>query len=234
MPGLGKKTFTAGDVLIAGDVNNYLMDQTVMNFATTAARSSAIPVPSIGMVTYVGTTGTALIPQIETYTGAGWQTPYGLTQVANVSFTSGTTVQIRNVFTSAFDNYLVQFTNVKCSAPSNTFLRLSVGGTDATGTNYQNAQIFWSSGTLNPSFATDNFFPVGGAGNTDNTNLSSIITLTNPAKTLPTGFHIQSHGNNTSNLLGGMHQVSTAYDGFTYAGGTFTSGSIRIFGYRNL
>jgi hypothetical protein len=52
MPGLGKKTFTAGDVLIAGDVNNYLMDQTVMKFASAAARSSAIPVPSQGMASY--------------------------------------------------------------------------------------------------------------------------------------------------------------------------------------
>jgi hypothetical protein len=53
MAGLGKKTFTAGAVLTASDVNGYLMEQSVMVFASAAARSSAIPSPSAGMVTYL-------------------------------------------------------------------------------------------------------------------------------------------------------------------------------------
>jgi len=48
----GRKTFTAGEVLQAADVNDFLMDQSVMVFAGTAARGSAIPSPSEGMVTY--------------------------------------------------------------------------------------------------------------------------------------------------------------------------------------
>jgi hypothetical protein len=52
MAGLGKKTFTAGEVLTASDVNGYLMDQMVMVFGGTAARGSAIPSPSEGMLTY--------------------------------------------------------------------------------------------------------------------------------------------------------------------------------------
>ena len=52
MAGLGKKTFTAGEVLTASDVNGYLMDQAVMVFGGTAARSSAIPSPSEGMMSY--------------------------------------------------------------------------------------------------------------------------------------------------------------------------------------
>jgi hypothetical protein len=47
-----KKTFVAGEVLLAQDVNQFLMDQMVMVFGGTAARSSAIPTPSEGMVTY--------------------------------------------------------------------------------------------------------------------------------------------------------------------------------------
>lgn len=53
MAGLGKKTFTAGSVLTASDVNGYLMEQSVMVFASAAARSSAIPSPSAGMVTFL-------------------------------------------------------------------------------------------------------------------------------------------------------------------------------------
>jgi hypothetical protein len=53
MAGAGKKTFTSGEILTASDVNTYLMEQSVMSFAGTASRSSAIPTPSDGMVTYL-------------------------------------------------------------------------------------------------------------------------------------------------------------------------------------
>jgi hypothetical protein len=67
MAGAGKKTFTAGEVLTASDVNNYLMDQMVMVFAGTAARTSAIPTPSEGMLTYRSDT-----KAIEYYSGTAW------------------------------------------------------------------------------------------------------------------------------------------------------------------
>ena len=68
MAGSGRKTFTAGEVPSASDVNGYLMDQMVMNFAGTAARASAIPTPSEGMVTHIGG-GT-----VEVYDGSAWVT----------------------------------------------------------------------------------------------------------------------------------------------------------------
>jgi hypothetical protein len=48
-----RKIFTAGEVLAAADVNTFLMDQTVMSFAGTAARGSAIGTAVEGMVTYL-------------------------------------------------------------------------------------------------------------------------------------------------------------------------------------
>lgn len=53
MAGLGKKTFVAGEVLTAADVNGYLMDQAVMVFDDSAARGSAIASPTEGMVSYL-------------------------------------------------------------------------------------------------------------------------------------------------------------------------------------
>ena len=41
MAGAGSKLFTSGSVLTAAQVNTYLMDQTIMRFATTAARDAA-------------------------------------------------------------------------------------------------------------------------------------------------------------------------------------------------
>ena len=67
MAGAGLKTFTAGAVLTATDVNTYLMQQAVQVYATSAARSSAVPVPSEGMVTYLQDTNI-----VETYDGANF------------------------------------------------------------------------------------------------------------------------------------------------------------------
>jgi hypothetical protein len=47
------KVFTNGSVLPASDVNTYLMEQMVMTFANSAARTSAITTPSQGMLTYL-------------------------------------------------------------------------------------------------------------------------------------------------------------------------------------
>ena len=73
--GSGFKTFTAGSVLTASDVNNYLMEQAVMVFSSSAARSSAISSPEVGMTTYLTDTGS-----IEVYYGAttGWKPPWKL------------------------------------------------------------------------------------------------------------------------------------------------------------
>jgi hypothetical protein len=67
MPGLGRKVFTVSEVLTAANVNGYLMDQTVMVFAGTAARSSAIGTPSEGMVSYRTDNNI-----IEVYDGSSW------------------------------------------------------------------------------------------------------------------------------------------------------------------
>ena len=67
MAGLGKKTWSPLDVLTAADVNGYLMDQSVMKFASAAARSSAIATASAGMVSF-RSDGTVW----EGYNGSAW------------------------------------------------------------------------------------------------------------------------------------------------------------------
>jgi len=58
MAGLGRKTFTAGEVLTAANVQGYLMDQTVMVFADASARDTAIPSPSAGMYAHLNDSDT--------------------------------------------------------------------------------------------------------------------------------------------------------------------------------
>jgi hypothetical protein len=51
--GLGFIEFTTGDILTAASANGYLASQTVMVFASSAARAAAITSPQEGMFTYL-------------------------------------------------------------------------------------------------------------------------------------------------------------------------------------
>lgn len=68
MAGAGFKTFAAGEVLAAADVNTFLMQQTLMVFADTTARDAAITAPSEGMFTYLSD-----VNLLTFYDGAAWQ-----------------------------------------------------------------------------------------------------------------------------------------------------------------
>jgi hypothetical protein len=68
MAGAGFKDFTAGAVLTADQVDTYLMQQTVMVFASSAARTTALSgVVSAGMVSYITAT-----QQTQYYNGTAW------------------------------------------------------------------------------------------------------------------------------------------------------------------
>jgi len=63
-----RKVFTAGEVLAASDVNSFLMNQSVMTFAGTAARGSAIGTAVEGMVSYLEDSNA-----FQFWNGTSWQ-----------------------------------------------------------------------------------------------------------------------------------------------------------------
>jgi hypothetical protein len=63
----GRKVFTAGEVLLAADVNDYLMDQTVMVYSSSSVRATAIPTPTEGMFTV-----TTDNDELDYYNGTSW------------------------------------------------------------------------------------------------------------------------------------------------------------------
>ena len=68
MAGAGYKLFNTGDVLTAAQVNTYLQEQTVMVFASSAARTSALSgVLAEGMMSYLQDTNA-----VEVYDGSNW------------------------------------------------------------------------------------------------------------------------------------------------------------------
>lgn len=77
--GSGFKTFTAGAVLTASDVNGYLMQQAVTTFANEAARDAAISAPVEGMVAYI------TAPTLPAASGAVTSVPSGIRTIYNGS-----------------------------------------------------------------------------------------------------------------------------------------------------
>lgn len=90
MAGAGYKLFATGDVLTAAQVNTYLMQQTVMVFASSAARTTALSgVIAEGMVSYLQDTNS-----LEVYDGSAWVGATGditaLTAGTGISISSAT------------------------------------------------------------------------------------------------------------------------------------------------
>lgn len=67
MAGSGYRTFADGEVLTAALVQNYLQDQAVMVFASSAARGTAIGTATEGMFAYLSDTNA-----LEYYDGSSW------------------------------------------------------------------------------------------------------------------------------------------------------------------
>jgi hypothetical protein len=237
---MSRKVFTAGEVLAAADVNSFLMDQTVMSFAGTAARGSAIPSPVTGMTTYLEDT-----KDLRIYDGSAYRSPFGMTQLVNEDFSGVASVTVDNVFTSEFENYKIILRADSNSASTNraaTFQFRQDGSTITTsaysyGLFYQNmnSAVFdeWSQ-ALNTTAA--DLLQYGF------TNTSSVcsVELYSPQVLRHTSWTLQNQSNynvstNKVAIFGSGYFASTAQlDGFTISsgGGNFV-GNVKVYGYRS-
>jgi hypothetical protein len=84
MAGAGYKLFATGDVLTAAQVNTYLMQQSVMVFASSTARNTALSgVVSEGMLAYLLDTN-----DLTLYDGAAWNS-FGAGDITGVTAGTG-------------------------------------------------------------------------------------------------------------------------------------------------
>ena len=141
--GYGYKPFTAASVLTSADVNNYLMTQSVMYFATTAARDTAITSPVDGMVAYIGSNDSS--EGLYTYNGTswrkgpGWNAPWGVvgralittaTAATTATLVTGSSLSIPQVANRV---YKYTITGYSYYASVNDGFQLSI--TNGSGTN---------------------------------------------------------------------------------------------------
>jgi len=130
MAGAGYKLFNTGDVLTAAQVNTYLQEQTVMVFASSAARTTALSgVLAEGMVSYLQDTNA-----VEVYNGSAWVGVSGAGDVTEVQAGTGISVAsgtgpipvVTNTMATAIDAK----GDLVVGTGADTFARLAVGGTN--------------------------------------------------------------------------------------------------------
>ena len=230
MAGLGRKTFAAGEVLRAADVNGYLMDQAVMTFAGTAARGSAIGTASEGMVSYLADSN-----NIEVYTGSDWQAPYGLTLLATQSFSGVSGFSIDNIFSSKYKNYRILFKQSYSSGTADIALRGRVAGVTTNGGWYTGLFGIGYTGTSltyrQQVFA--NYGIIAATVSAQSGRVFSVIDLFNPNVADTKHLSINAFVPDSSLTGYAMDLTTPQWDGFNIqvTSGTF-NGSVEVYGYR--
>ena len=235
--GSGYRTFTAGEVLTASNVQDYLMDQSVMSFADSTARATGIGTANFeeGMLSYLANTN-----QLEVYDGAAWsqigQTP-GLVKINTTSFSAVSSQSVNDVFSTTYTNYRIVIASTNASNGTWNF-RLRVGGADASGSNYFYATSLIVSGAgtqaaLQAESQTSiDIYENGSAGASLEMDIHNVF---NAQSTMFSYMITDSRGSGSGafrSVFGGaQHTLSTSYTGFTFYSSHNMTGSVSVYGY---
>jgi hypothetical protein len=193
-----REVFVAGQILTAAEMN-IVSDQTVMSFAGTAARGSAIPTPSEGMAAYLNDSNI-----LSLYDGAAWKNSLGVTGgILQVVSTTKT-----DTFTTTSTSF-VDITGFSVSiSPSSTTSKILVifnvsVGADG-GTNAPTAQIMRDSTAIaigdaagSRTRATSLYYAGNGGGANAQNNFSNNF-LDSPNTTSSVTYKIQVRSNSAA------------------------------------
>lgn len=242
MAGSGVKLFVDGEDLNAAEANGYFMDQSIMRFATTAARDAAFggvgePALAEGMTCYIDADN-----GIYSYNGGSWvklvnsTTPPGLELVKVQAVGSAVTSQeCASCFTADFDSYRVVLNGIQPST-SNSFV-ISFGSGTPTTDHYSSMYYDRFDGAVTNTVRSNNTGIIYVALNEGGViSTACAFDIHSPFLAQKTMTHGTYSGRGFFGWAGGLHNLSVSYSGFTLrtdGAGTMTGGTIRVYGYRN-
>ena len=156
----------------------------------------------------------------------------GLVLLTTQTFSAVSSVSVDDVFSSTYDNYVIQGVVLNTVDGRALNLRLRVSGADASAANY-NASSFMAL-IANPTTFSDfssgtgqTFITIGG---TDNLTGFVSVNISNPNKANQTAFHGITQGNQVF-FSGGRHTLTTQYTGFSiFPSANNITGYISVFG----
>jgi hypothetical protein len=253
MAGAGIKNFGT-EVLSSNDVDQYLMHQSTMVFATTTARTTAFSTqgitPSTGMMSFI--TGTKTL---EIYDGTAWisivatsgvpamgvviptsvaGSGVSLSSVGTVTFSTASAVSINGCFSALYQNYKIEI-SITSSNQVALLYRFRTAGSDNITANYGNQAFVADSTSVGAARTTTQ--TQGDLGQMCLSDLSFFdITIYSPFETAKTGMLVQNgsmvgeaYMRNQVNTM----KTSTSFDGITLFPTTGTiTGTARVYGYR--
>lgn len=222
------KVFTNGSVLNASEINDNLMNQSVMVFSNSAARLAAIPSPLAGMLTFLEDTGL-----YSSWNGSAW-VALDVSLISSNSFTTSSSVNVDGVFSSNFQNYNISVA-LTSSATNTIRFQWRAGGSNETGTVYAYGGFgvgTWSSTAFFSTNASLRDYHALADSNTTS-GLASELNIFNPNTIIrPT---ILGHSSGAFLVANGSTtDTTTQYTGFRIFPTTGTiTGTIRVYGLRN-
>lgn len=154
-----------------------------------------------------------------------------------VTITAASTASLNGVFTSRFENYLIQLNTTAHSAAADVQVRLRASGTDNSGASaYGNQRTHGNASSITTSNSAGTLW-IAVAAPASMTRSSTSITLMSPATTATTSGHMEGMVAASATSMyqmayGWYHTSASAFDGITFfpASGTFT-GTVRVYGY---
>lgn len=175
-----------------------------------------------------------LVPIVPTSVVNGSTTGDG-----QITFSAASTISVNGVFDSTFETYLVTVNITTTSSAMALGFRMRAGGTDNSASSYITTLNGVTSGGTAANIASSGtsniltYLPTGYAGGSAN------LTVINPAVASATKILAATSGSDsgytqfTGRSGSLLHNVSSAFDGFTIqSGGAATlTGSIRVYGY---
>lgn len=183
----GYKTWVDLEILTAADLNGYLMQQAVPRFATTGARSTAIPSPATGQLSYVtgvgvqvynGTAWALIEPSAQEqgasyFTGGAAVTSSGSTETAMSTWTSATTYTFAP--SQVYELELAGAYYASASSEHTGYLRVRKGVNSTAGVQLLQAGI--STNSVG-STGLDSFTATGFVKNATGANVTSALGVT--------------------------------------------------------
>jgi hypothetical protein len=234
--GSGYRTFTAGEVLTASNVQNFLQDQVVMVFADSTARATSIGTANFeeGMVSYLENSDT-----VEVYNGTTWGSiapvsSQGLTLINTTTFSGVTSISLNDVFSATYDNYKVYLNITNFTATPSITIRMRASGSDNSSSNYRytGVRIQNTNGAQNNSFSNgDTYFPLIGSG-TGGTSIFASLEFLQPFASQRTSYSTNAFPQGGFSYMGnGRMSVDTSYDGLTFiSDDNNIAGNINVYG----
>jgi hypothetical protein len=234
MAGAGYRTWTAGEVVTASNVQSFLQDQTVGVYAGTAARASAILSPSEGQVSYRTDDDV-----VEVYNGTGWvpvapADTAGLVHIKTVTSTAVAAIDVTSCFSADYNRYYLSFDLLGGSGELR--FRFLNNTTPHTTGNHRVQQLYAASTSVQAFRSTTYTYWSIGQVTSTNRQFSQLI-LINPFEVrIPSGvsqYLEEVGGNMTLISYGNACDTTTSFNGCQIFAATGNiEGSISVYGYK--